>query len=279
MILIEGENEYLRRQVRKELRSRLDRLSIHADDEFEMTFPRLIKLLHLDNRYQVREQLTKFINKELGLGDAHMVASALQATGTFVLVCHTEDDINEENCVEVFYKATLSGLLPGMNIYDSMSITDIVARAMDLWEENLLLVARFYDTDIWSAGGVESNMVMLVGEKVHPYKPADEERRLAFVSQQSCCRFLHDVLASNFYHQGVKYYLTNAHKVEVHKMNLKMLKEELDLVKPIKVVAMGSEAARVLSDLGQEFTRTYHPQYWKRFKNQDRSELVRLLLP
>lgn len=277
MILIEGNNDYLNRQVRKELRFRHDRLAFHVEDEFEMTLKRLLKLLHHDNRYQVRENVVGRMQNLLNPADAHMIASGLLATGSFVLVCHDPLDVSTEQAQATFYRSTLEGLLPGMNIYHAEMVPEIVEASMKLWEENLETLKAVYETDIWSAGGLMPGMVMLVGDRVLPYVPCDEERRLAFVSHRGCSRFLHEALAANYELDGTRYYLTNAHKCDVAKLNLKMLQEEIDLVKPVKIVAMGGDAARYLSDLKATFDRTYHPQFWKRFRNKELPELIQLL--
>jgi hypothetical protein len=276
MILIEGPNDQLRRQVRKELRARHDRLGFHTEDETSMTLKRLIKLLHADGRYHVRERLTHYVTEHLTQGEAHMVASGLLATGSFVLVCH---DLDDDDAGE-YYHSTLGGLLPGMNVRDLEMVPDIVTGALELWAAQLEQLKPLLDTDIWSAGGLDQEMVMIVGDQVSPYLPCDEGRRVAFVSDHGCSKFLHEQLATHWLATGTRYYLTNAHKCDVARMNLKMLEEELKLVNPTKVVALGGVAARHLSDIRVgDFARTYHPQYWKRFKNKDTGELLEILKP
>jgi hypothetical protein len=277
MILIESNYDYLTREVCRELKELDPRLSFHVPDEFDLNVKRLHKLLHADNRFQVRANLVEFTVNNLSQAEAHMVGTALLATGSFVLVVHPPLEEELEDRTARFYSCTMGGLLPGMNIYDRELLSELATRWLELWQGNLEDLAKVYGTDIWSAGGLHSGQVMLVGDRVNPFVPFDEGRRLAFVSHQGCSHFLHQALVANFLAQGTRYYLTNAYKSHVRKANMEMLNEEIQLVKPVKIVALGGVAAQYLSDLGQEFTRTYHPQYWKRFKNKELPELIKLV--
>lgn len=54
--------------------------------------------------------------------------------------------------------------------------------------------------------------------------------------------------------------------------------EELKKLLPAKtVIALGGNASKWLSKYGVEHVKTYHPQYWKRFRNKERYPLLDIL--
>jgi hypothetical protein len=55
------------------------------------------------------------------------------------------------------------------------------------------------------------------------------------------------------------------------------LVELVRLLQPRKVIALGRVAQKSCEDQGISCIKSYHPQYWKRFRNKERYPLLDLL--
>lgn len=164
---------------------------------------------------------------------------------------------------------TFYGLIPAV-MCDMMTQSDLEAIVASHAMQQLLVadVSRFNSSGLKSAHG---DTIMIVGEGS---QDLGDGKRMAFISATGCSLFLHEALRQ---HPANRYYLTNADKGLTMVENRKALLEEIDRIKPKRIIAMGAPAATMLADLRQKFDRTYHPQYWKRFKSKQFNELVDFL--
>lgn len=271
MIIIDGPNESLRADLKAAIQARAgDDLAYHVSGAPRPADVRwLAELVQTDNRRHLRDRLPLDLPPDHAA--RHMVATALAATGTVVVVCATDPNITPAEAIAYLpYRGMLTLLvaLPGQDV---PYLANVV---LETWRSAVALTDGVFHYH--GAGVAHEPDLMVVGEKPNPYRPADDARRVAFVSHQGCSLFLHAALAAAEL-GGV--YLTNAHKFEKRRANLVALENEIMLVKPGRILAMGTVAARALADIGATFEQTYHPQYWKRFKNKDFGELVGLLRP
>jgi len=272
MIILEGPNtalrEALRHDIEKQLRPELgDLLTVHLSGTPDTgSTAAIVKLLNSPNHCELRDGL------RLDFPDHHpihhMAGYALNATGT--LLVHAVNKAGEEP--------------PASQLYDHLwhvgvwngDFDTLVEYILHVWRERQKEIARTYRYG--GTGHLEKGGVMVVGERVNPFRPWAEAHRigtpipLAFTSNHGCSFFLHGALRAS----GGRFYLTNAVKSLSKKLNRTMLAEELDLMKPGKIIAMGSEAAAALYEQRVDFVHTNHPQYWKRFRNKDVGELVEL---
>lgn len=270
MLIIDGPNDVLRAAVLKEVRKQLGKTVEFQKGEERSTLQQFLKLVHSDHRLVVRERL--FMAHLDDSAARHMITMALKACGTYVIACCDEVGGLEFKLQKL--ACSKDGVLPMAAPFGCYTVPQLVEYALEHWHIHIGLAEQSYRYNSSGDVGPEPR-VMVVGENVIPFAPYDQTRRLAFTSTHGSSLFLHQALSLH----GGSYYLTNAWKTKNERTNMQLLKEEIKLVKPVKIVAMGGVAQLYLSNIGIEFERTYHPQYWKRFKNQHINELVQILKP
>lgn len=275
MIILTGPNtalrETLRHEIEKQLRPELgDLLTIHlGGTPGRRTTSAVIRLLNTPNHSELRDGLPLDFPNDHAIH--HMAGYALHATGSVVVLAmnHGQDYSRLE-------RPPLCDYLDHAAAWPVGDADTFVKNILNLWEENQREVARTYR--FGGTGYMDTGGVMVVGERVNPFRPWQEVKTLeeavplAFTSNQGCSFFLHEALRAS----GGRFYLTNALKTNNTKLNRMMLAQELAYMEPRKIIAMGSEAAAALSEQRVDFVHTNHPQYWKRFRNKDVGELVEL---
>lgn len=271
MIIIDGPNEKMRDALKAAIM-----VLVGSECVYHLSgAPRpadvkwLAQLVQTDNRCHLRDRLPMDLPPDHAA--RHMITTALAATGTVVVVCADDPAITPDKALAYLpYRGMLNLLvvLPGQ---DLRYIAKVV---VETWRSAVAATEPLFDYH--GAGMYHEPDLMVVGDRPNPYVPADAGRRVAFVSGQGCSLFLHAGLAAAGL-GGV--YLTNAHKFEKNRANLAALEVEVTRVNPGRILAMGSVAARALADIGAKFDHTFHPQYWKRFKNKDFGDLVETLRP
>ncbi len=266
MIVLEGPNLALRDALQEELQRRLSGLTLHRSGQRPDDLRALCRQLWSDNRLELRVGFP--LDLPHGHGARHMVASAIAATGSmFVVCCEEWDDLHlmRDKYLPASHYVS-SAILNG-----KADVAETAGWIANVWQQAVSYANQTFE--FCSSGTNQGEPVMVVGERVNPYRPIEVERRLPFTSHDGCSLFLHRALLAT----DRPYYLTNALKTTHARTNRQLLHQEIVRVCPSRIVAMGQEAARVLADLRVSYEITYHPQYWKRFKNQDFGELVKLL--
>lgn len=257
MIILTGPDQHLKARLWHLLRGD----NYEPPDTYRTDLRWLVHRVHIDHRNEVGE----FVHN-LPDGDAarYMLGMALASAGSLVVLCKVT------KLTEV-WNETFGGTLPFVHVThdENKQLKIATEQIVDAWRSEIAKANPLYDYH--STGGHSTGGVMLVGEA---NKEDGWPIRRAFINDTGCSLFLHQALQKN---QGVRYYLTNANKTNVHRYNRAALIDELEILKPRKVVAMGTEAAKMLSDLKVAHERTYHPQYWKRFKNKDLDEFAQAL--
>lgn len=278
MIILEGPALHLREAVRHELEARLraelgELLTVHASGTPGLgALGDVVRLLNTPNQTQLRDGLT--LDFIYGHPVHHMAGYALNATGSVIITC-----VPAGRRWTHMDSHPLCDHLPNLTLWSDQDVAEGLDLILRTWRERQVAVATTYP--FGGTGYPEEGGVMVVGERVNPFRPFGDTRQgeggfpaawLAFTSNQGCSMFLHDALR----HAGGRYYLTNALKTQGKRLNRELLERELALMRPGAVVAMGSEAAGALADLKVDFVRTDHPQYWNRFRKREAGELVEL---
>lgn len=266
MLIIDGPNRELRDQLMREFERAPDaefgkHISGFRGDAELKWIVSLVNCDHRDMIYQGFPTLEHHTN-----GVRHMVSHALLASGTLVALCVNPDtrDLgpwHAHPCVTPTYVVT-----PRSNL--KFAARDILAQ----WRAH-----RAASGPVWefgSTGGLRPGGVMLVGDRVNPFVPLDKARRAAFLSHHGSSLWLHTALAAT---RATDFYVTNAHKVQDTSANCIMLTDEVMRVAPRRIIAMGDEAQAYMSELDTQFERTYHPQYWSRFRRKYTTEFTKLL--
>lgn len=271
MIIVEGPNralrEILRHEIERQLRPELGyQLRVNlSGTPGPGTTAAVVRLLNTPNQTELRDGLPlRFPNHH---PIHHMAAYALAATGSILV--RAVHDLQQGG------GSLLDEYLWNVEVAEGPTFHQ-VRQILNYWrwlQREVAKTYRFGGTGFMDTGGV-----MVVGERVNPFRPwlavpnFLEAVPLAFTSNQGCSFFLHQALAAS----GGRFYLTNAAKTLSKKLNRTMLADELAIMRPRAIVAMGTEAAAALAEQRVDFVHTNHPQYWKRFRNKDVGELVEL---
>lgn len=257
MLLIEGPNAQLRSVILEQLRRDTNPGTLtftHGSEVFtNRNLNYYIRLLHTDHHTQVFERLR--LTGSLETPERYMVAMGLKARGTISVVCQAN------NTVETMI-STAGGILPYINCTFADDPALVVEKVMDYWQYHIN--TSFPVADYHSIGGVFRNQTMIVSD-------VRKSGQYAFVGAQNSTLLLHKILEeiSNELDNPHLFYLTSTVKTGNNRTNTKMLKDEIEMVKPARIVAMGSSAAAMLSSIHATFERTDHPQYWARFRSHE----------
>lgn len=119
--------------------------------------------------------------------------------------------------------------------------------------------------------------VMIIGDRPGPSAPLEPDyHHTPFYSMKHCSGWLNRLLFNSGVDERDLIWL-NAYDKDGephdHEIVERLLPPLDDFIIPI--ITLGSNAAKWLRSDGYEgFTEVKHPQYWKRFKSQERYELV-----
>lgn len=272
MIVVTGFNMELRREVVDRLRfimAPLDK-SQPMGERTDLNY--LTRFVHQDLRYHVLDGLWP---EHLSDAERYMLTSAVLPGGCVLVVCH-DNPLPEEGGVGVMHPPTKvygQGIwFPWINIYNRHYLEDSIEWILAHHKAHIRRAVPFKEWAV--SGNVEEGVVMLVGEASQEITPGVKRR--AFISHKGCSLFLQEALRRN---APTKYYLTNAQATGNASYDRLKLQREIELIKPCKIVALGVEAALVMVDLKVPFTRTWHPQYWARFRSTLMHELCEILKP
>jgi hypothetical protein len=272
MLTVQCQIPHLRGLLLQEVRRQLgDAVDWHLSGQDSLRFDHLLRLGQADHRYQVREGLEV---GELTPAQENMLAMALQAAGTVVLA-HLEGWESYPQG-ERRHAATLGNRLPCVVWHYGRPMAEAVGEALDLWADHRRFAERTFAYNGSGSQWPGGRRIMVVGERVNPWRPYDQARRLAFTRPGGCSLHLHEALVQ---HPTARYYLTNAWKTGHAGQNLDLLAAELDRVRPHQIVGMGLVAQSYLADLRVEFSRTFHPQFWRRFRAHDLAGLAAAVKP
>ncbi len=257
MIILQGPDEKLRTELFRLIAPEV-RYNYKTGETYRADLNYLVSQVHL-NRYHLRDQ---FLH-ELPQGPARsMLGMALASAGSIAVICGKMDE-------EAMAYSSMDGRIPVIPAEEFLSSTNthnVASLIIEIWLTEQRRIEPLYD--YWGAGGLQENPVMLVGEA---NQDMGSTKRRAFISHKGCSLYLHEAICAN---KETNYYLTNAVKSDNAKFNLAALADEIDIVKPRRIIALGAVAATTLSELRAQFERTWHPSYWMRFKPTDISELA-----
>jgi hypothetical protein len=268
MILIEGSNQELRAAMGHAIREALilyDPFYYEVNEDKTLTLQSQLIGVHLDTRCHIRNGTL------LNAGTPErrrMIAYGLSHSGSVLVNCG--QGVNAY------------GIIPSFQVDDAADIAWCAPQVANWWLKAKDSVDRlwdFYSTYHCPANMAEDDdFIMLVGDRPprsgRGYK---FPKKLAFVSHHGASLFLHDAMMR----AGGKYYLTNYFKYPRERANRDAIIDEINFIKPSRIVALGSEAAGMLvrMDIGAPITNTHHPKYWQRFRADQIDELVRLIRP
>lgn len=125
------------------------------------------------------------------------------------------------------------------------------------------------------SGAYLNNPIMLVGDQYADDSFVDKHDRMTFISNNNSSYYLHDALELT--KNPKDYYLTNSRKYENDDLNLQALQEEVEYLKPKKVIALGNKSSVLLKKAKIEHIKVEHPQYRRRFKFKQINEYANKL--
>lgn len=246
----------------------------------------------VSDRFHLGEYVYPVIKKDgrkpLELWEQWMIENILLSKKSMLILCHTsvsniyrnfdvrgEDFITKENIGPVcslFIERYSASILPKITFDYTW---DAEEQLLDTIKQHLAsLDDRYPSIDKMKGIGCSvSPDVMLVGEGQNLNKTTENSRAFSHYSASSI--YLHRALGIN---KDLSYYLTNANKVGGDLMaNVDLLKEEVSLVCPQKVIALGNLASHVLEKANIEHSKAFHPSFWKRFHFNELNEYADLL--
>lgn len=127
-----------------------------------------------------------------------------------------------------------------------------------------------------STGYTEGNPIMLIGDQFGDESKIGDTSVKAFTSGMAA-KFLRAAMALNTDRQ---YYVTNSLKVNDYELNKNLLLEEIELIKPSKIITLGRNAKNLFYKITKRYPDavTDHPSYIKRFNKltvQEYSQTLR----
>lgn len=258
MILLNGPDQDLRDRLYDRLAQTNQFVPCRTGPDFRCDLPYLVNQVHL-----ARTHLRNNFTHKTGDSPArYMLGMALAAAGSVAVICG-------KSSAEELAEFTFGGLIPPVPVGEFSHEDHLAELVQEAWQAEQRRVDPVYDYD--SSGGRPDQAIMMVGEGS---QDLFDRRRRAFISHTGCSLYLHEALKANPWN---RYYLTNAEKTDNTRSNLASLADEIEQVAPRRIIALGGVAARTLADLRVGFEQTYHPQYWKRFKNKEIDQLSNFL--
>ena len=125
-----------------------------------------------------------------------------------------------------------------------------------------------------TSGGYLEDYVLLVGDRPGPSAPKDSDyHHTPFYSVKHCSGWLNTSLHLEEIPEEKLVWINSADKDGVP-TDAQIIKNSM----PTTIVALGGNASTWLKRNGiDKFIFEYHPQYWKRFKNNQRYKLLDML--
>lgn len=257
MILIDGPRADIADAIIEGLQKTLAIWNIkkYGPDGKPHTLKQLVDLVQRDHRDEIHSGI---LAPGLDKATRSMLSYGLSAAGSVVVICGGEQA--PEN------------ILPTVIVNDMSDVPKAVTRIITYRTEAMHWVDKLWEyRSLYSIG---PQLTMIVGHK--PMAAIDRHNQgMPFFGIQGQCIFLHDA----FRLAGGKYYLTSAEKTGYKILDRETLDVEIKMIRPTRIIAMGSEASSSLARLRVNFIKAYHPQYWRRFKAMKMDELVAILKP
>jgi uracil-DNA glycosylase len=273
MLIIEGNDQRLREEFLVQVRERLgDKVRYDLGGPPTPSINAMLKLVHADTTMLIRWGLSL---GPLAPSVRHMLSMALAATGSVIVLCTNSITYFRDQDMQELVELGFEGRLPVQLCHPGRPLEEAVENALDLWQTHVFRARQCYKFNA-SGSNFPGPKIMVVGEKVNPFAPYDQVRKLAFTTKHGCSLHLHAAL---LHHPRTRYYLTNAWKSDDARRNKDLLGEEIELVRPRLIVGMGLVAQSYLADLRVDFRRTFHPQFWRRFRGHDLAGLADALKP
>ena len=109
-------------------------------------------------------------------------------------------------------------------------------------------------------------ITVFVGDSYADGSSIGRGRKRAFDSPDNSSSYLFKALAKAGEDKLLgSSYITNAEKTKSHDKNMRMLRDELKMLNPVRIVALGNVAAGYLRRLEKPHTNVGHPQFHRRF--------------
>jgi thymidylate kinase len=283
IIILEGANGCGKSTFANELKEKYN-IPIIKDHQQGFNFYRQ-KALEYDNYILDRFHLGEYVYPILKRGgrvpletwQQHIIERILMIKNCILLYCNTsfefkknifntrgEDfiDINEieketELFNTVFEKSILNKYKVDLIFNSKKDIYDIIDK--ELFKDNSF--------EKYESIGNINFPIMLIGEKydrISEFNFGKNKYLKCFIDDKNSSKYLHTALSNSKYKN--QFYITNAYKTSDADQDLKLLKEEISLLSPKKIIVLGNNAEKLFKNLNLEYIKISHPQYFSRFK-------------
>ncbi|MDD5651146.1 MAG: AAA family ATPase [Candidatus Nanoarchaeia archaeon] len=237
------------------------------------------------DRFHLGEYVYPMLKKDgrdaLLLWQQHLIERILQIKGAILLYCNTSFDF-KKNIFETRGEdyVNVNEIEKEENYFNICFERSILQKyKIDFIKDNFLLDLENVDYNKYkkyeSIGSI-NNSIMLIGEKYggNTKFSYGKEMNKTFTNLHNSSRFLHEALSLMNYNN---FYLTNAYKTLNEDKDLELLKEEINLINPYKIIALGNKTEKLIKKLNIKYYKIPHPQYYFRFHHDKQLQYKQLL--
>ena len=128
------------------------------------------------------------------------------------------------------------------------------------------------DIRLFNFINMPQNKILIVGDRPGPSAPIDPNyHHTPFYSMKHCSGWLNKLLDGSGIDENKLLWINTYDKDGIPN------KISPHSLKPSKIIALGGNASKWVKSFKVSFTSTYHPQYWKRFRNKEIYPLLNIL--
>ena len=286
MIVIEGIDGTGKTTLAKHLASVLGLTYVHERTEDEGFFRYVLLALTAErkvyDRFHLSEAVYPLIKQDGRLPmlrwQQHMVERVLMRHGGLLVYCtgslvdvaqvfkergETYVSSKDLPLMQILYNDVVKGTLLPTLVYNYQleSIYSFVERLRPVYHD--LREKAFHFEGLGGIGTQQQEAILLVGERHVRGLTPDDPVYAPFVERQGSSLYLHQALQLS---GRTDYHITNAIKFGQPGKDRGMLLQEIDLLRPSRVVALGQVASRLLREVHIAHDVVAHPSARRRFK-------------
>ena len=198
-----------------------------------------------------------YCNKESEVWFQHIIESIIQTQGAMMIY------VDDGGSTSIYHKMFIGTKLPNIMIQPNEKEINIIPPVVyERWK---------WFKEVESIGW-PNHSIMLVGDMYgsglkFSYGKTNNK---AFSGTQHASKFLHRALSEIDY----DFYITNANKTCDKDENELILLQEIAMVKPIAIIALGDNASK---GIVKPHVKIPHPQYYNRFKHGNTNDYIKLI--
>ena len=265
----------------KENKPLYEGFNYYCDRSLQLSFYDVVDRFHLGEF--VYPNLKKDGRKPIKFWRQNIIERSLQTLQTIVILVDADDDFIENvynTRGEDYVDSSEIGITRALfnkAFNKSILIKKKFNTCNDSYEELLNFIKEnqnyqnLYKYEF--LGNINSD-IMLIGERYADNTFIGNNKK-AFFADINSSLYLHKALYLS--PENGNHYITNAFKTNLFNFNECAIKEEIKIVQPKIIIALGNKVSSFLKVLNISHKKIPHPQYWRRFKYKNIKEYSKLL--